>query len=61
MKEPQVVYILQKHKIGTRGWEICWGIWSTASNEIEGKVRAKHFTEESVGWKFRVRPYKEVV
>lgn len=59
-REPRVVYILQKHKVGTKGWEICWGTWSTASTKEEGENRAKRFTEESVGWKFRVRPYLEL-
>lgn len=61
MREPRVVWILEKHKIGVPGWSICYGIWSTASTKIEGKERAKRFTEESVGWKFRVRPFKEVL
>lgn len=60
MREPRVIWILEKHKVGARGWEICFGLYSTASTKEEGKRRAKRFTEESVGYKFRAVPFVEV-
>jgi hypothetical protein len=57
MNKPRTVWVLQKHKTGTKGWEICWSIWSITSTEVEGKARAKRFTEESRGWRFRVSPF----
>lgn len=61
MREPRVVWIMERRKVGTRRWEICWGIWSTASTKVQGYARAMGFTEEGIGWKFRVKPFKEVV
>jgi hypothetical protein len=61
MKAPRIVWILEKRREGSRTWEICWGPWGIICTKEDGEDRAQSFTEQSVGWVFRVRPYKEVV
>ena len=57
MRTPYTVYIMFKYHVGI-GWELTDNLYF---DKKDGEEAAKRFTEESIGWRYRVRPFKEVV
>jgi len=58
INKPNIVYILQSKRPGET-WKTCWGALLGDDAYLAKKV-TEHFNEESVGIKFRARPFIEL-
>jgi hypothetical protein len=61
MAEPEIVWLLQKRRVGQRSWEVCWGNMSVRFSKADADAAAERFTDASIGWKYRARAFKEVM
>jgi hypothetical protein len=56
-----IIYILQKKHKDDKEWQTCWGCHGMLGNDKRlSEIEAKCFTKESIGWKFRARPFVEL-
>jgi len=51
------IWIMEKRKIGTSNWTICFGPWLGSPDKKSAVSTAKSFQNESVGWRYRAVPY----
>ena len=58
MRTPYTVFIMFKKQVGSKEWEITDYVYL---DRQDGKAAAKRFTDDSIGWKFSTRAFKEIV
>ncbi len=53
----ETIWVMEKKHKSEKEWTVCFGPWPVVRAEKIAQERAKRFTEDSVGWKFRAVPF----